>query len=109
MNEADLLQANATVVVGILIFLTISPLTKKLEKDKRAVIIISACVPKVFLIASTGVTLFYEETQLALAKSLFFAGLVAVLGTIIVVLFLDEIFRLSRRVITGQSGPDIGE
>jgi hypothetical protein len=99
MNEVDLFQANAALIVGILIFLTISPLTRKFETKKRRTIIISTCLPIGLLIASTGVILYFEGTQLAVAMGFFFAGLVAVLGTIIVVLLQEEFYEFSGRII----------
>jgi hypothetical protein len=100
MNVADPLQANATIIAGILIFLTISPLVRgSLEAVRRGAIISASCVPILLLISSTGIILFEGTTQLDFAKLLFFCGLLGVLLAVLVVLFLDEIFELSRRII----------
>ena len=109
MNEVDLLQANVALIVGILIFLTITPLTTKLEQKRRKEIIICTCVPIGLLIASTGIILASQDTQLFVATILFFFGLVGVLVTIILVLLQEEFYEFSGRIIRRQSGPDLDE
>jgi hypothetical protein len=108
MNVADPLQANATIIAGILIFLTISPLVRgSLEAVRRGAIISAACVPILLLISSTGMILFEGTTQLDIAKLVFFCGLLGLLLAVLVVLFLDEIFELSERIIRRQSGSEV--
>jgi hypothetical protein len=108
MNVPYPLQASATIIAGILIFLTISPLVRgSLEAVRRGAIISASCVPILLLISSTGVILFEGTTQLDFAKLLFFYGLFGVLVAVLVVLFLVEISELSGGIIRRQKGPDL--
>jgi hypothetical protein len=54
VTESDLLQANATIIAGILIFLTIAPFSQSLsaQRRERKVMLVTVYITLLFLIAS---------------------------------------------------------
>jgi ABC-type transport system involved in cytochrome c biogenesis permease subunit len=105
ISYSDMLQASATIIAGLLIFVTIAPLTRRYEILKRGAFILSTFASIIFFIASIVGLLFYPpiESTVYVVKVLFVIGLLGILATIIVLLYID---RLVDKLKTekGQSG-----
>jgi multisubunit Na+/H+ antiporter MnhB subunit len=87
IDDAGLLQANATVIIGILIFITIAPVSK--EKDKKLLekrdVLFSIVATLGFLATSVFFLLFNPfniNNDLFITKVLFFAGLFILPATV---------------------------
>jgi hypothetical protein len=98
IDDADLLQANATIIAGILIFLTLIPISKipyEIILEKRIVLGLSL-VTMIFLVASLGFLLFFDgvntilisnvDIPILIAKVFFMSGLITLIATIAVIL-----------------------
>jgi hypothetical protein len=98
IDDADLLQANATIIAGILIFLTLIPISKipyEIILEKRIVLGLSL-VTMIFLVASLAFLLFFDgvntiltnnvDIPILIAKVFFMSGLITLIATIAVIL-----------------------
>jgi hypothetical protein len=90
ITDANLLQANATIITGLLIFVTISPLSRLFEEVKRTAIIVSTFGAILFLICSIVLLLFFPSNIFS-AKVFFVIGLCGVPATLVILLFIDKI------------------
>jgi hypothetical protein len=104
ISDTDLLQANATLIAGILIFLTIAPLSSNVIAQiiEKRVVIWSVYATIVILLASTWTVFFptgsYQDS-LSIAKVLTLGGIIGILAAISIT--LGGIPRIQRR----QKGP----
>ena len=96
IQPSDLLQADATIIVGILIFLTISPIARNAaaKTSLRVSVLISTYFTVGFLIFSIVLLLWgSSERSFDLAQLLFVLGLVGLLLTIISVMGIRQVFK----------------
>jgi uncharacterized membrane protein YtjA (UPF0391 family) len=93
INQADLLQADATVIAGVLIFLTVAPMSRGAAEIIHRLWIMSLTFFMLsFFISSSILLLDYPffpspptENEFKVAQFLFSAGLVLLLVTILAV------------------------
>src|SRR5215208_2385091 len=90
ISDADLLQAIATIIAGILIFLTIAPFSRGAAtqiKERKAILWTVYAIVALFIL-STAFILFGEsdEDSFFLAKIIFFTGLLGVITAIILMM-----------------------
>jgi hypothetical protein len=94
INESDLLQADATVIVGILIFLTIAPLSRGAAQIIDRKWIVSFTFFTLCLFISSSILLldypFFpnppSEKEFKVSQALFSFGLVSLLVTIVAIM-----------------------
>ena len=90
ISYSALLQANAT-VMGLLILVTISPLTKLFEQSTKEAVIFTVNAAILFLAISIFYLLFYPPQAFFIAKIAFIIGVYGVPATLVVLLFYDRI------------------
>ena len=101
IEDADLLQANATLTVGILIFLTIAPLSGDVVRqiiERRIILWIVYATLTIFM-ASTAYLFFSSslEETLLIAKALTFIGIVGIMLAIATIVWgLPRVQRQQR-------------
>lgn len=101
ITNADILQANATLIAGVLIFLTIAPFSGSVVRqimDRKAVLWTVYTTLALFL-SSTTVFFLADtlENKLALAKFFTLTGILGILiATIIVLRGLPRIERTQK-------------